>query len=168
MLKKPKLMISSENAAKFTEEGKFLCAEEGFRQRFQKEESKFKCQACANQQADSRALFRHRIKWPARSWYRNKKYTSIIRKVPNWHDDVPIVSLRSPNKLYIAFILYFLIILFSLCCWFDKKLEVCSTVVSILLKIRFGHAQISVPKISISMLKTGCINPCQPLEMWKS
>ena len=32
MLKKTKLMISSENAAKFTEEGKFLCAEEGFRQ----------------------------------------------------------------------------------------------------------------------------------------
>ena len=31
-VKKTKLMISSENAAKFTEEGKFLCAEEGFRQ----------------------------------------------------------------------------------------------------------------------------------------
>ena len=40
-----------------------------------------------------------------------------------------------------------------------KKLELCSTVVSILLKIRFEHAQISVPKIDIPMSKTACINP---------
>ena len=32
-------------------------------------------------------------------------------------------------------------------------------VVSVLLKMRFGHAQISVPKIGIPMLKLGCINP---------
>ena len=32
-------------------------------------------------------------------------------------------------------------------------------VVSILLKIKFGHTQISVPKIGIPMSKTGCINP---------
>ena len=38
-----------------------------------------------------------------------------------------------------------------------KKLELCLTVVSVLLKIRFGHAQISVPKIGIPMLKTACI-----------
>ena len=31
--------------------------------------------------------------------------------------------------------------------------------VSILVKIRFGHAQISVPKIGITMLKTASINP---------
>ena len=31
--------------------------------------------------------------------------------------------------------------------------------VSVLLKIRFGHAQISVPKIGISMLKAAFINP---------
>ena len=27
-------------------------------------------------------------------------------------------------------------------------------------KIKFGHAQSSLPKISILMLKTACINPC--------
>ena len=32
-----------------------------------------------------------------------------------------------------------------------KKMELCLTVVSILLKIRFGHAQISVLKIGIPM-----------------
>ena len=40
-----------------------------------------------------------------------------------------------------------------------KKLELCLTVVSVLLKIRFGHAQISVPKISVSMLKTALSTP---------
>ena len=30
----------------------------------------------------------------------------------------------------------------------------------VLFKIKFGHAQISVPKIGISMSKTVCINPC--------
>ena len=47
-----------------------------------------------------------------------------------------------------------------------KKLELCLTVISVLLQIRFGHAQISVPKIGISiskigilMLKTAFINP---------
>ena len=34
----------------------------------------------------------------------------------------------------------------------------CLTVVSVLLKIRFGHAQISVPKISI-LMSTAFINP---------
>ena len=40
-----------------------------------------------------------------------------------------------------------------------KKLELCLTVVSVLLKIRFGHALISVPKTGIPMSKTACINP---------
>ena len=40
-----------------------------------------------------------------------------------------------------------------------KKLELCLTVVSVLLKIRFEHAQSSVPKISISMLKTALSTP---------
>ena len=39
-----------------------------------------------------------------------------------------------------------------------KKLELCLTVVSVLLKIRFGHAQVSVPKIGIQMSKTACTN----------
>ena len=33
-------------------------------------------------------------------------------------------------------------------------------VVSLLIKIKFGYAQISVPKISIPMLKTAFINSC--------
>ena len=40
-----------------------------------------------------------------------------------------------------------------------RKLELCLTVVSVLLKIRFEHAQISAPKIGIPMLKTAFINP---------
>ena len=32
-------------------------------------------------------------------------------------------------------------------------------VVSVLLKMKIGHAQISVPKIGIPMLKLRCINP---------
>ena len=40
-----------------------------------------------------------------------------------------------------------------------KKLELCLMVVSLLIKIKFGYAQISVPKISIPMLKTACLNP---------
>ena len=41
----------------------------------------------------------------------------------------------------------------------SKKMELCLTVVSVLLKIRFDHAQISVPKIGIPISKTACINP---------
>ena len=41
-----------------------------------------------------------------------------------------------------------------------KKLELCLTVVSVLLKIIFAHAQITVPKVGIPMSKTACINPC--------
>ena len=40
-----------------------------------------------------------------------------------------------------------------------KKLELCLTVVSVLLKIRFGHPHVSKTKISIPMSKTACINP---------
>ena len=41
-----------------------------------------------------------------------------------------------------------------------KKLELYLTVVSVLLKIRLGHVQINMPKISIPLSKTVCINPC--------
>ena len=70
------------------------------------------------------------------------------------------ISLRSLNKLYIKFILYFLVIMFKLFCWLDQKTGNVFTVVSVLLKIRFGQAQIIVPKIGIPMSKTACINPC--------
>ena len=39
-----------------------------------------------------------------------------------------------------------------------KKLELCLMIVSVLLEIKFGHVQISLPKISLSMSKTACIN----------
>ena len=40
-----------------------------------------------------------------------------------------------------------------------KKLEMHLMVVTIFLKIKFRHAQISVPKIGIPMSETACINP---------
>ena len=40
-------------------------------------------------------------------------------------------------------------------------------VVSVLLKIKFGHAQISVPKIGIPITKTACINPWYWHLSWK-
>ena len=49
--------------------------------------------------------------------------------------------------------------MFRLHCWFDQKpgtVPICSFTFT---KIRFGHAQISVPKIGIQMSKTACINP---------
>ena len=75
------------------------------------------------------------------------------------HSDDPILSLRSPNELT----LHLFIIFFLLCSQYVidliKKLETHLMVVSIFLKIKFRHAQISVPKISISMSKAACINP---------
>ena len=41
-----------------------------------------------------------------------------------------------------------------------KKLELHLMVASVVLKIKFGPAQISVPKIGTPMSKTACINPC--------
>ena len=34
-------------------------------------------------------------------------------------------------------------------------------IISVLLKIKFGHAQIIVPKNGLPMSKIACINPCQ-------
>ena len=49
--------------------------------------------------------------------------------------------------------------MFTLCCWIDQKtkLELGLMAASVLLKIKFGHAEISVPKIGILMSKTACI-----------
>ena len=61
--------------------------------------------------------------------------------------------LRSQNKLYITLVVF----LFSCSHYVAdliKKLELCLMVNLVLLKIKFGHAQISVPKISILMSKT--------------
>ena len=53
----------------------------------------------------------------------------------------------------------FLILCFDYVADLIKKLELCITTVSVLLKIRFGHTQISVPKIGTPKLKTACISP---------
>ena len=62
-----------------------------------------------------------------------------------------------------SYTLHLLSIFSLLCSDYDadltKKLELCLAVVSVLLKIRFGHVQISVPKIGIPMLKAAFINP---------
>ena len=50
--------------------------------------------------------------------------------------------------------------MFILYCWFDQKLELWLIVVSVLLKLKFGHTQISVPKIDIPMLKTAWTPEC--------
>ena len=75
------------------------------------------------------------------------------------NDGDPTLSLRSPNKLTSH-----LCIVFSLLCShyvtdLIKKLEMRLMVVSVFLKIKFRHAQISVPKIGIPMSKSACINP---------
>ena len=66
--------------------------------------------------------------------------------------------------------LFFIFLL--LCSHYDadliKKLELCLMAVLVLLKIKFRHAQISVPKIGILMLKTTCINPWLPPLKTKS
>ena len=98
---------------------------------------------------------------------------STVRKVPKLafsrtrlqHNDNSILSLRSPNKLALH-----LFIIFSLLCShyvidLIKKLEKRLMVVSIFLKIKFRHAQMSVPKIGILMSKTASINPCYYLKL---
>ena len=59
---------------------------------------------------------------------------------------------------YISFLFshHYVHIIFVIC---SKKMELRLIVVSVLLKIKFGHAQISVSKIGIPMSKTTCINP---------
>ena len=42
-----------------------------------------------------------------------------------------------------------------------KKLDHVNWFLLFLIRIKFGHAQISVPKIGTPMSKTGCINPYQ-------
>ena len=73
------------------------------------------------------------------------------------NDNDPILSLRSPNKLALH------LFVFSLFSHYVtdliKTLEMRLMVVSVFLKIKFRHAQISLPKIGIPMSKSACINP---------
>ena len=67
----------------------------------------------------------------------------------------------STKKLYIIFVFYFLIIMFILCYWFDQKAGIFFYwLLLFLIRIKFGHTQVSVPKICMPMSKTACINPC--------
>ena len=65
-------------------------------------------------------------------------------------------SKQTIHYIYLIFSSYY--VQTTLLIW-SKKLESCLTVVSILVKIRFGYTQIIVSKIGIPMLKTVCINP---------
>ena len=55
---------------------------------------------------------------------------------------------------------FFLLLLCSYYCY-DQKTGIAFTGSYNFIKIEFGHAQISVPKINTPMSKTACINPCQ-------
>ena len=55
--------------------------------------------------------------------------------------------------------------MFILCYWYGSKLELCWLVALILLKIKFGHIEISVHEIGIPMSKTVCANPCVPYRI---
>ena len=84
---------------------------------------------------------------------------------PNWH-----FSQQDCNKMmsqyyhlgvqknYTLQLFYIFLLCLDYAADLIKKLELCLTVASILLKIRFGHAQIRVPKIGIPMSKTACMN----------
>ena len=69
-------------------------------------------------------------------------------------------QVRSPNGVQIHFIYFSFSHYYVQIADLIKKLELCLMVVSVLLKIEFGHTQISVPKICILMLKIACINHC--------
>ena len=51
---------------------------------------------------------------------------------------------------------------------FDQKTKIVKIVVSLSLNIKFGHTQISVPKISMLMSKTVCINLWWMLLIFKN
>ena len=51
--------------------------------------------------------------------------------------------------------------MFILCYWFDQKTGLC-------LLIKFGHAQISVPKMSIPISKTASVKPWFIIDKMKS
>ena len=73
------------------------------------------------------------------------------------NDNDPILSLRSPNKLVLH--LFVFSIFSHYVTDLIKTLEMRLMVVSVFLKIKFRHAQISVPKTGIPMSKSACINP---------
>ena len=75
----------------------------------------------------------------------------------------PNFIIKEPKQtihyICISFSRYHLISIYYLFFVIIKKLGLLLMVVSVLLKMKIGHAQISVPKIGIPMLKLRCINP---------
>ena len=68
---------------------------------------------------------------------------------------------------YTWYLFFIFLIFFILCYWFDQKNGLhCFTLFSI--RIKFGLAQISVPKIGIPMSKIACINPCPHIDQFIS
>ena len=96
-----------------------------------------------------------------------------MRKVPKlalankistqwWPNIIIKESKQTIHDIYFV-IMFLLLCLHYIRCWFDQKLELRLRIVSVLLKVKFGDNQISVPtKIGIPMLKTACINLCLP------
>ena len=68
-----------------------------------------------------------------------------------------VIIKESLNKLYIIF-RYFLVFMFTSCCWFDQKTGI-EFNGSFSFQFSVGRTQISVPKIGKPMLTTACINP---------
>ena len=84
--------------------------------------------------------------------------TILLNKIATqwWSNIIIKESEQTPHYIYFLFSRYYIHIMLLI--W-SKKLELCLMVVSVLFDIKFGYAQISVPKISTSMSKTACINP---------
>ena len=71
----------------------------------------------------------------------------------------PNIIIKESRRTNITFIYYFPLLCSHYVIDLIKNLETRLMVVSIFLKIKFKHGQISVPKIGISMSKTAYINP---------
>ena len=71
---------------------------------------------------------------------------------------LPNIAIKE-SKLHITLIFYHTFTVPIHLLLFDQILELGLMAVSVLLKIKFGHAQISEPKIGMPMSKTVCISP---------
>ena len=71
----------------------------------------------------------------------------------------PNMIIKESKQTNITFIYYLSLLCSHYVIDLIKKLEMHLMVVTIFLKIKFRHAQISVPKIGIPMSETACINP---------
>ena len=76
----------------------------------------------------------------------------------DWRSNIIITEFKQTIQyIYLPFSCYYIHIMLGLCLM----------VGSVLLKVKFGHAQIRVPKIDMLMSKTACINPCKSTYKWR-